>query len=122
VLNKKSQRLRRAARGRFLLASSGLIRLSVHRTSQHIYASLIDGGRVLTTVSSLGKSIVSDLKEDVLTRGGRGVSQAKIVGSAVAKKAIDLGIQRVAFDRSGFAYHGRIKALAEAARSAGLQF
>ncbi len=96
----------------------GMSRLSVHRTPRHMYAQIIgpDGGTVLAAVSTLQKSLSKDLK-------GTGNSEAaKAVGRAVAEKAKAAGIDRVAFDRSGFRYHGRVKALADAAREAGLQF
>ena len=117
-MEKKESRLRRAKRSRMKMRELGMNRLSVHRTPRHIYAQIIgpDGGTVLAAVSTLQKSLSKDLK-------GTGNSEAaKAVGRAVAEKAKAAGIDRVAFDRSGFRYHGRVKALADAAREAGLQF
>ncbi len=120
----KNQRLRkRAIKSRCSLSSSGLVRLSVHRTNQHIYASLVEAGtrQTLISVSSRVLQGGSSVSLNIETVHKRCV-HAAAVGVAIAKKAADLGIHKVAFDRSGFAYHGRVKALAEAARGAGLQF
>lgn len=115
---KKSARLRRARRARMKIRELGEYRLSVHRTPQHIYAQVLapDGSRVVAAASTLEK--------DVRTRLGEGgkVDAAKVVGEIVAERARQAGIERVAFDRSGFLYHGRVKALAEGAREGGLQF
>lgn len=118
-MNKKSARLRRASRARATIKKLGKNRLSVHKTPRHIYAQIIapDGSRVLTSASSLDKEQAQ--KKD---RYGGNISAATTVGKKLAERAKEVGITRVAFDRSGFKYHGRIKALAEAARENGLQF
>lgn len=114
--DKKFSRLRRARRARAKIRELGSNRLSVHRTPQHIYAQVIsaDGSKVLASASTLDKSL----------RDGNTGNQdaAKAVGKLVAERAKQAGIEQVAFDRSGFKYHGRVKALAESAREAGLQF
>ena len=117
-MEKKQSRLRRAKRSRAKMRELGVNRLSVHRTPRHIYAQIIgpDGGTVLASVSTVQKSIRKGLKAT------GNAEAAKAVGKAVAKKAKEAGIEKVAFDRSGFRYHGRVKALADAAREAGLQF
>jgi len=94
------------------------MRLSVHRTPQHIYAQIIapEGDRVLVAASTLQKDVRGDLK----TTGN--IEAAKAVGRAIAERARAKGISKVAFDRSGFMYHGRVKALADAARESGLEF
>ena len=114
--DKKLSRLRRARRARAKIRELCVTRLSVHRTPRHIYAQLIaeDGSRVLACASTLDKDL----------RGGKtgNADAAKAVGSLIAERAKAAGITRVAFDRSGFKYHGRIKALADAAREGGLEF
>lgn len=117
-MNKKTERLRRAKRGRMRIREVEATRLCVHRTSQHIYAQVIspDGANVLASASTLDKEIRGKAKST------GNVDAAKLVGKLVAKRALDAGIQNVAFDRSGYNYHGRIKALADAAREGGLQF
>jgi len=117
-MNKKSERLRRAKRSRMRIMENQAIRLCVYRTPRHIYAQIIssDGANVLASASTLDKAIKGKAKSTGNT------DAAKLVGKLVAKRALDAGIQRVAFDRSGFNYHGRIKALADAAREGGLQF
>ncbi|MFM8770169.1 MAG: 50S ribosomal protein L18 [Rubrivivax sp.] len=118
MLNKKEQRLRRARQTRARIAIQGVARLSVFRSNLHIYASIIsgDGSKVLASASSAEKELRADL-----TNGGNAAA-ATAVGKRIAEKAKAAGIEKVAFDRAGFAYHGRVKALAEAAREAGLQF
>lgn len=114
--DKKQSRLRRARRARSKIAELGESRLSIHRTPRHIYAQIIgsDGGTVLASASTLDSSLRS---------GATGnVDAAKSVGALIAERAKTAGITRVAFDRSGFKYHGRVKALADAAREAGLEF
>lgn len=114
--DKKQSRLRRARRARSKIAELGETRLSIHRTPRHIYAQIIgnDGGTVLASASTLDGSLRS---------GATGnVDAAKSVGALIAERAKTAGITRVAFDRSGFKYHGRVKALADAAREAGLEF
>jgi large subunit ribosomal protein L18 len=117
-ISKKDRRQRRAVRARAKIRELGVARLTVHRTSQHIYAQVFDssGASVLATASTVQQDIAKDLK------GTGNVEAAKAVGRAIAERAKAKGIERVAFDRAGFMYHGRIKALAEAAREAGLQF
>lgn len=113
--DKKQSRLRRARRARSKIAELGETRLSIHRTPRHIYAQIIgsDGGTVLASASTLDSSLRS---------GATGnVDAAKSVGALIAERAKTAGITRVAFDRSGFKYHGRVKALADAAREAGLE-
>jgi large subunit ribosomal protein L18 len=116
-MEKKQQRQRRARRGRARIALQALHRLCVHRTPRHIYAQIIapEGNRVVTSASTLIKELRTTLK----TTGNREAAAA--VGKRIAEQAKEQGIDRVAFDRSGFKYHGRVKALAEAAREAGLQ-
>lgn len=121
MLNKKEQRLRRARQTRIRIANQGAVRLTVHRTNLHIYASVIsgDGTKVLVTASTAEAEV-----RQALGGAGKGgnIAAAQIVGKRVADKAKAAGVEKVAFDRAGFAYHGRVKALAESAREAGLQF
>lgn len=114
--SKENSRRRRAKRARFKIRELGAVRLSVHRTSRHVYAQIIDstGNEVLTQASTLDKSLE-------LKRTGN-KDAAKKIGALIAEKAKDIGISQVAFDRSGYLYHGRIKALAEEARNKGLKF
>ncbi|VFP84190.1 50S ribosomal protein L18 [Candidatus Erwinia haradaeae] len=117
-MDKKASRLRRATRLRCQLKDLGAIRLVIHRTSRHIYAQIIspNGSKTLVTASTIEKVIYTQLKYT-------GNKDAAItVGKAVAERAIGKGITHVSFDRSGFQYHGRVQALADAARDAGLQF
>jgi large subunit ribosomal protein L18 len=125
MLNKKGQRIRRAQQTRRRIAIQRTARLTVHRTNLHIYANLIsdDGTRVLASASTLEPDVRKDLAGESKVAGkGGNVAAAAVVGKRIAEKAKAAGIERVAFDRAGFAYHGRVKALAEAAREAGLQF
>ena len=117
-MDKKVSRLRRARRARAKIRELEAVRLSVHRTSQHIYAQIIaaDGGKVLVTAST----VQGDLRKEL--KGTGNVDAAKAVGQAIAERAKEAGIKQVAFDRSGFRYHGRVKALADAARENGLEF
>lgn len=112
------KRLRRARRARAKIQELGVNRLTVHRTPRHIYAQIIDstGGKVVVCASTLDKELRSLIKNT----GNK--DAAAIVGKAVAERAKSAGVDKVAFDRSGFKYHGRIQALADAAREAGLQF
>lgn len=117
-MSKKEDRLRRAKRCRMQIKDNQIARLCVHRTPRHIYAQVIapEGNKVLVTASTLDKQLKGKLKSS------GNVEAAVIVGKTVAKRALDAGIKRVAFDRSGFSYHGRVKALADAARESGLEF
>ena len=120
-MTKKEQRLRRSRQTRTRIALQGTARLAVHRSNLHIYASIVsgDGAQVLASASTAEKEV----REQLGSAGkGGNVGAASIIGKRIAEKAKAAGIEKVAFDRSGFAYHGRIKALAEAAREAGLQF
>jgi len=121
MLTKKEQRLRRSRQTRIRIASQGVARLTVNRTNLHIYASVIsgDGGRVLATASTAEAEV-----RTALGGAGKGgnMAAAQMIGKRLAEKAKAAGVDKVAFDRSGFAYHGRVKAVAEAAREAGLQF
>ncbi len=115
--DKKQARLRRARKIRAKIARQGVKRLSVHRTSQHIYAQVIDetGGKVLASASTLSAGIKKELKST------GNCDAAAAVGKQIAELAKQAGVEEVAFDRSGFRYHGRVKALADAAREAGLK-
>jgi large subunit ribosomal protein L18 len=117
-MNKKDSRLRRARRSRAKISELGVARLSIHRTPRHIYAQVIgpDGGTVMAAASTLQKEVRESLE------GTGNIAAAAVVGRAIAEKAKAAGVTRVAFDRSGFQYHGRVKALAEAARENGLEF
>jgi len=116
-MDKKQARLRRARGTRAKILELKAVRLSVHRTNSHIYAQIISGAgdRILASASTLEKAFRGD---------GRGadLKAAAEVGKRIAEKAKQAGIESVAFDRSGFKYHGRVKALAEAARENGLKF
>ena len=111
-------RLRRARRIRRKITGLQTDRLCVHRTPRHIYAQIIDstGGKVLASASTVEADVRGAVKH------GGNVEAAKLVGKRIAEKAKTAGITRVAFDRSGFRYHGRVKALADAARENGLEF
>jgi large subunit ribosomal protein L18 len=115
-MEKKVSRQRRARRGRAKMQELKVMRLSVHRTPQHIYAQVFDPkSNVVAAASTLQKDVAAGLK------GTGNIEAAKAVGKAIAERAKAKGVTRVAFDRSGFKYHGRVKALAEAAREAGLE-
>ena len=120
-ITKKEQRLRRSRQTRTRIALQGVARLSVHRSNLHIYAAIVagDGSQVLASASTAEKEVREQLGAE--GKGGN-TAAAAIIGKRIAEKAKAAGIDKVAFDRSGFAYHGRVKALAEAAREAGLQF
>ena len=129
MLNKKDQRIRRSRQTRARIAVQRVARLTVFRTNQHIYASVIseDGTKVLATASTaeaeVRKAMAADGQAAAGNSGSGGnVAAASLIGKRIAEKAKAVGIEKVAFDRAGFAYHGRVKALAEAAREAGLQF
>ena len=121
MMSKKEQRLRRARQTRIRIATQGVARLTVNRTNLHIYASVIsgDGARVLASASTAEAEVRQQL-------GGAGkganVAAAEVIGKRIAERARAAGVEQVAFDRAGYAYHGRVKALADAAREAGLQF
>ncbi|MDN3518755.1 50S ribosomal protein L18 [Aquisalimonas lutea] len=117
-MDKKAARLRRARRGRMKIRELGVYRLSVHRTPRHIYAQVVeaDGSRTVAAASTLDKNV----RGSVSATGN--TSAAEEVGKLIAERAKAAGVERVAFDRSGFRYHGRVRALAEAAREGGLQF
>jgi len=117
-ITKKQRRQRRAVKTRAQIRALKLERLTVHRTPRHIYAQLFDGKgeKVLAAASTVQKDVTEGLK------GTGNIAAAQAVGRAIAERAKVAGITRVAFDRAGFQYHGRVKALAEAARAAGLEF
>ncbi|MCX7193777.1 MAG: 50S ribosomal protein L18 [Proteobacteria bacterium] len=117
-MNKKASRQRRARKTRARIAEQRTVRLAIHRTNLHIYAQIISacGGKILASASSLDKDVAVDLAN------GGNKAAATVVGQRIAEKAKTAGISQVAFDRSGNRYHGRVKALAEAAREHGLQF
>ena len=121
MLNKKEQRLRRARQTRIRIAQQGVARLSVNRTNLHIYASVISGcgTKVLASASTAEAEVRAQL--GAAGKGGN-VAAATLIGKRIAEKAKAAGVEKVAFDRAGFAYHGRVKALADAAREAGLNF
>jgi large subunit ribosomal protein L18 len=117
-MDKSISRKRRGAKTRVRIARQEVVRLTVHRTNQHIYAQVIDasGGKVLASASTLEKDLRASHPK------GNGREAAAEVGKRIAEKAKAAGVTEVAFDRSGFSYHGRVKALAEAAREGGLKF
>jgi large subunit ribosomal protein L18 len=116
-MEKKIARVRRAKATRAQIRNLGATRLSVHRSCQHLYAQVISAeGKVLAAASTVQKAVGGSLKAT------KNKDAAAAVGKAIAEKAKAAGVLAVAFDRSGFKYHGRIKALADAAREAGLQF
>jgi large subunit ribosomal protein L18 len=118
MIEKKQSRLRRSRRTRAKIAELKVVRLTVNRSNTHIYAQVIDatGGKVLASASSADKSVRGELKN------GGNIQAATMVGKLIAEKAKQAGVEAVAFDRSGYRFHGRVKALAEAAREAGLKF
>ena len=117
-MDKKETRLRRARRARARIKELGATRLCIHRTPRHIYAQVIapEGDKVVASASTLD----SDVRKTVEKTGG--ATAATVVGRMIAERAAAAGVTRVAFDRSGFKYHGRVKALADAARESGLEF
>jgi large subunit ribosomal protein L18 len=121
TITKKDQRIRRSRQTRVRIATQRVARLTVFRSNLHIYANVIsdDGTQVLASASTAEKEVRTELGGN--GKGGNAAAAA-IVGKRIAAKAKAAGIDKVAFDRAGFAYHGRVKALAEAAREAGLQF
>ena len=118
-MDKRASRIRRARRARAKIRELGVHRLTIHRTPRHIYAQVIapSGDAGIAAASTVDKSVAADLQ------GPSGnAAAAAVVGRFVAERAKAKGVERVAFDRSGFRYHGRVKALADAARDAGLEF
>jgi large subunit ribosomal protein L18 len=115
---KNQSRLRRARQTRHKIREVGAVRLTVHRTNAHIYAQITSaaGDKVLVSASSTEKEVRGQLKH------GANRKAAEMIGSRIAAKAKEKGIEKVAFDRAGYRYHGRVKALAEAARAGGLKF
>jgi large subunit ribosomal protein L18 len=121
-MDKKASRLRRARQTRAKIAELKVNRLAVHRTNLHIYATIISpDAKVLASASTAEAEIRKELA-DKTGKGGNAAAAALVVGKRVAEKALKAGIAEVAFDRSGFRYHGRVKAVADAAREAGLKF
>ena len=118
MIDKNQARLRRARKTRLKIAELKTLRLSVHRTNLHIYAQVFSscGSKVLVSASTLEPEVRKDLAN------GGNVKAATVIGKLIAERAKQAGIEQVAFDRGGFQYHGRVKALAEAAREAGLKF
>ncbi len=117
-MNKKTSRLRRARKTRAQIWLLGVNRLSVHRTPRHIYAQVItpNGANIIASASTLDKEIKKKIKYS------GNVDAAVIVGKVLAERSKKAGVAKVAFDRSGFKYHGRVKALADAARENGMEF
>jgi large subunit ribosomal protein L18 len=118
MFDKNPSRLRRSRQTRLKIRELGAVRLTVHRTNSHIYAQITSpsGDKVLASASTIEKEVRAKLKH------GGNVKAAELVGTRIAEKAKQAGVESVAFDRSGYKYHGRVKALAEAARSGGLKF
>ncbi len=118
MIDKKQSRMRRSRRTRAKISELKVVRLTVNRSNTHIYAQVIDatGGKVLASASSAEKAVRGELKN------GSNIKAAAVVGKLIAEKAKKVGVEVVAFDRSGYRFHGRVKALAEAAREAGLKF
>lgn len=117
-MDKKTTRLRRAKKTRAKMANQDIARLCVHRTPKHIYAQIIssDGSSVIASSST----VQADIKKEISFGGNK--DAAKLVGKSIAEKAKAAGVESVAFDRSGFKYHGRVRELADSARENGLQF
>jgi len=117
-MNNVNNRLRRARKTRARIADLKVTRLSVHRTNTHIYAQIFaeTGDRVIVSASTIEADVRNNLKN------GGNIAAAALIGKLIAEKAVKAGVSIVAFDRSGYKYHGRIKALAEAARENGLSF
>lgn len=125
MLSKNEQRIRRSGQTRKRIAIQRVARLMVHRTNLHIYATIVseDGERVLASASTVEADVRKELAGDSKVAGkGGNVAAATAVGKRIAEKAKAVGVEKVAFDRAGFRYHGRVKALADAAREGGLQF
>lgn len=118
LLDKHTTRLRRARKTRMRIRANEIVRMCIHRTPKHMYAQITssDGATILASASTLDKTLRKKLKST------GNVDAAKQVGKLIAERALKAGIQKIAFDRSGFCYHGRVKALADAAREGGLDF
>jgi large subunit ribosomal protein L18 len=118
MISKNESRLRRARQTRIRIRNNGAVRLTVHRSNGHIYAQITspEGDKVIASASSLEKDLRGQIKH------GSTKKAAEIVGQRIAAKAKEKGIEKVAFDRAGYKYPGRVKALAEAARAGGLKF
>ena len=117
-MDKKQARLRRARKTRAKIAELNAVRLTVHRSNCHIYAQIIDGSG--SKIDAAASTVEPDVRKEVPYGGN--IKAAAVVGKLIAERARAQGIETVAFDRAGFQYHGRIKALAEAAREGGLKF
>lgn len=117
-MDKKTARIRRARKSRVKIRKQNAMRLCVHRTPRHIYAQVIaaDGAKIVAAASTVQKDVAGSLDNT------GNVDAAKAVGRVIAERAQAAGVDAVAFDRSGFKYHGRVKALADSAREAGLKF
>ncbi len=117
-MSKKTERLRRAAKARARIKQLGVTRLCVNKTPRHVYAQVIapNGSEVLASASTVDKEVRSQIKST------GNIEAASVVGKILAERAKKAGVSKVAFDRSGFKYHGRIKALADAAREQGMEF
>ena len=122
MISKKTNRMRRAKKTRAKITELGAHRLTIHRTPRHIYAQVVspDGSKVVAAASTVQKDIADNVSGETKYTGN--TNAASLVGKAIAEKSKSAGITTVAFDRSGFRYHGRVKALAEAAREGGLEF
>lgn len=118
MLNLKERRIKRSQKARKIITELGVIRLSVHRTNLHIYAQLIDNknNKVIASASTLGSTVRKEITS------GNNIKAAIVIGKIIAEKGKKNGISKIAFDRSGYKYHGRVKALADAARENGLKF
>ncbi len=118
MIDKKQARLRRARKTRAKIAELKAVRLCVHRTNSHIYAQVISacGSKVLAAASTVEPEVRKEMAN------GGNVNAAERIGALIAERAKQAGVEQVSFDRSGFQYHGRVKALAEAARAGGLKF
>lgn len=118
MLNLKEKRIKRSQKTRKKITELGVIRLSVHRTNLHIYAQLIDNGNSKVIVSA--STLEREVREEISS--GSNIIAATIIGKRIAEKGKKCGVSKIAFDRSGYKYHGRVKALADAAREGGLEF
>jgi large subunit ribosomal protein L18 len=117
-MDKKTRRLRRATKTRAKIRELLLPRLTIHKTPKHIYAQVINGtdNKVVAVASTVQKGVI-----DGDSSSGN-IDAAKTIGKLIAERSLDAGVKKVAFDRSGFKYHGRVQALADSAREAGLEF